>query len=81
MSIAVPSAVWLPLSSRHLPGISDATWPAGMVHAWFRYPVQDEITTRVPFVLPELGSARHMSDPRLRSMVGRPPSDGFTALG
>src|SRR5207245_9452744 len=81
MSTAVPSAVWLPLSSRHLPGMRDAAGPAGSVHAWFRLPVQDQITTRVPFVLPQPGSARHMPDPRLRSMVGRPPSDGFTALG
>jgi hypothetical protein len=44
-------------------------------------PVPGEITIRVPFVVFDPGSARHLPYPRLRSMVRRPPSEGFTARG
>ncbi len=53
----------------------------GRVHAWLRYPSQDQITIRVPFVVLHPGSSRHFPDPRLNRAVGRPPSEGSTARG
>src|SRR5215471_9048652 len=70
MTILVPSAVPFPLSSRHLPGIPDATGPAGSSHFWLEFPRQDEIVSCLPLAVLLPGSVRHRPD---RGLTSSPP--------
>src|SRR6266487_3214926 len=70
MTILVPLAVPFPLSSRHLPGISDTIGPAGRSHFWFAPPRQDRIFSCLPFVVLLPGSVRHRWD---RGLTSCPP--------
>src|SRR5215470_16207981 len=50
-STLVLFADWLPLASRHIPGICETIGPAGMLQDWFAYPLHGPSSTLVPTVL------------------------------